>query len=235
MQGSVSSLIRATGRRMIRALRPARSAARIARSGVRRPWSSGRPALRASAEVGRSSSWLRATRHISSGSSTLAALAVMLQPGAAAAAPPPPAASAGTALSGVSSGDCSACPPGGWSPAAAPGGAAAGRAAPWRSGLAEGASAPRPFGPRRIGCAISVRSPTARPVMDHHQLSSRLTDLLQSEPRAPRPIAFLLRRPQHTGSFPPPTGDAWASISAAAGSPARRPGGAPRPKQLTPS
>ncbi len=78
-QGSVSALIRAKGRRMRRALRPARSAARSARSGVSRPCSSGSPAFNASAEAGRSSIWARITRQPSSGSSRAVALGVMLQ------------------------------------------------------------------------------------------------------------------------------------------------------------
>ena len=132
----------------------------------------------------------------------------------------------GTAASGRRGGDgaAAACP----AATAAPVRRAAGRRRPRRAvprraephpggpGSAEGASAPRPFGPRRIGCAISVRSPAARPVMDHHAVILRLTDLLQSEPaRATSDRAACsggrsiqgrsrLRQGMHRRAFPPP-------------------------------
>ncbi len=68
-QGRVSSLIRSSGWRTSRALRPARSTARTASSGLSWPSASGRPAVSAWAEVGRSSNRVRMTRQPSRASS----------------------------------------------------------------------------------------------------------------------------------------------------------------------
>ena len=169
MQGSVSSLILASGRRTSRALRPARSAARIARSGVSRPCSRGRPALSASAEVGRSSNCESVTRQLSSGSSWLAALGVTFQPEAAAST-----RSAGPwsdpAGRGVSSGDCNGAPPAGgraegWPLPALADNSAAGRGiGRWPVAPTDGSGTARSSGSRRIAGAMAVESSAAGPL-----------------------------------------------------------------------